>query len=250
MKFWVLKLGVCLFVAQGLFAQYAGSSNDAWNTVQMQKLQEVAQEFSFGRLQTPVISSTHMPDGDAVVSLQGLSHKTSKQARQLYKKGMQAYGRKHYEQSAALLQKAAVVDPQSSAIQNNLGVVYCLLGQPQKAQEAFQNSVTLDNGSALSYVNLAAVAFSTYQYPLAAASARQALRIAPLSPGAGVMLGLAEVAQDHWTREARKLLEANRAASSQAELVLQHWPSADEQRSGLHHTMLVHSAGPAALRGQ
>jgi tetratricopeptide (TPR) repeat protein len=247
MKFWISGLFVCLFSAQELYSQSSNNSPDSWNAFQMQRLAAVAQEFSTNLSRTSSVSSTDTSSQDAVVSIQRLNYKTNKPARQLFKKGMREYFRHHNEEALSMLQKGAVLDPRSSALQNNIGVIYCRLGKMPDAQAAFQKAVALDSSSVTSYVNLSAVAFSTNQHPLAEASARQALRIAPLSPEAGVMLALAEVAQDHWTAEARKLLEENRSQFSQASLVLQHWPTKEQLRSGLHRAVLVRSAGPASL---
>jgi Flp pilus assembly protein TadD len=246
MKLWLFGLGVCLFSTPELAAQSATPISNSWATFEAQRLIALAQEFSLDHVNQPTPSLRRSQD-DAVVSLQRLTHKGDQRARKLSEKGLHEYRRHRYGEALSFLQKALETDPHSSVLQNNLGVVYCLLGQDEAAQQAFQQAIALDSSAAMSYVNLAKVAFNTYQYHLAEASARQALRVAPLSPEARLVLGLAEVAQDHWTPEARQFLEENRSRFSQAELVLQHWPRADELLAGTPKAVFVRGAGPAAF---
>jgi tetratricopeptide (TPR) repeat protein len=245
MKFWIFGPGVCLLITPELVAQYGSRASEPRDTFESQRLMMLAQEFSRSRVNTPARPSPP-PGEEAVVSLHRLTYKIDKRARKLSEKGMREYRRQHYLEALPLLQKAVDIDPHSAVLQNNLGVAYCALGRDQEARQAFQRAVQADAGAVNSYVNLAAVAFDNYEYDLAETSARQALRIAPLSPPASVLLGLAEVAQNHWTSEARQLLTANRSRFAQAELILQHWPSAEELRAGTK-MVVVHGAGPAAL---
>jgi tetratricopeptide (TPR) repeat protein len=244
MKFWIFGLGLCLFTAQELTAQYGSRPRDDRDIFEMQRMM-LAQEFSLRRVNTPARSSPQ-PGEQAVVSLHRLAYKMDKRARKLFEKGIREYGRGHYAGALPLLQRAVDIDPRSAVLQNNLGVAYLALGRDKEAEGAFQQAVRADPGAVNSYLNLAAIAFDNSEYDLAATSARQALRVAPLSPQASVLLGLAEVAQNHWTPEARKLLTDNRSRFSQAELVLQHWPSDEELRAGTSR-VIVHGTGPGAL---
>jgi Flp pilus assembly protein TadD len=157
------------------------------------------------------------------------------------------YLRDHYAQALALLQRALAKEPKSWALENDLGVVYSSLGKDKEAQSAFEVASAENAGSEVSNTNLSAVSFNIYDYPTSEQAARQALRINPRSRQAQVMLGLAEVAQDHWTGEARRYLEENREQYHQAEVVLEHWPKAnDPDYSTAPH---IKGAGPGALAG-
>jgi Tfp pilus assembly protein PilF len=171
MKLWLFGLGVCLFSTPELAAQSATPISNSWATFEAQRLIALAQEFSLDHVNQPTPSLRRSQD-DAVVSLQRLTHKGDQRARKLSEKGLHEYRRHRYGEALSFLQKALETDPHSSVLQNNLGVVYCLLGQDEAAQQAFQQAIALDSSAAMSYVNLAKVAFNTYQYHLAEASAQ------------------------------------------------------------------------------
>jgi len=142
------------------------------------------------------------------------------------------------------LHEALEIAPRSSLLESNLGVIYCALGEDRTAKEAFASAVKAYPGAATSYTNLAAVSFNLYEYEEAEMSARQALRLNPMFPQAEVMVGLAEVAQKHWTREARKYLEDTRSQFRPAEVLLEHWP-AEDTAAAAH--VEVKGAGPGAF---
>lgn len=245
MEFCLFRLGVCLFLTRELAAQFAASPSDPRATFGAQRLAALVQEFSLHRDHESTRSVLSQSEHGAVVSLQSLAHKSDKRARKLSEKGLRKYGRHHDAEALSLLQRAVEIDPRWSILQNNLGVVYGLLGKNKEAQQAFQQAIELDSSAALSYVNLAKVALNTHQYHVAETAARQALRMVPLSPEARIMLGLAEVAQNHWTPEARQLLEENRSRFPQAELVLQYWPQADELRASPPEVVFVRNTDRA-----
>lgn len=217
MKLCILGVGVCLLASRELSAQSGPNSSTA--------LKSLIYQFGLERPNQPVHSAASQRDNGLVVSLQRLQHAVSKRALQLSKKGLQAYFHGQYTQALRYAQEAVAIDPRSSMLENNLGAIYSWLGEDKKAQEAFEQAVAADSSAAVSYANLASVSFNLQQYREAETSARQALRLNPLLPEASLMLGLAQVAQNHWTREARRCLEEHRAEFKQAELVLKHWPA-------------------------
>lgn len=187
------------------------------------------------------------PPGDSVVSLQRLGHTPNRQALRLEKKAMAAYSKQRYPKALELLKSAAEIDPDSSTALNNLGVTYCALGHDEEAEQAFRQAIAADTGAAISYSNLASVAFNTYQYRLAETSARQAVRLSPRYEQAQVMLALAEVAQGHWTAEAKQLLKDNRDRFQQAKQILESWPSSAAPSNGVAKHVTIRGAGPGAF---
>ena len=192
MKFWILGIGLCLLTATELTAQYRSLPREQKDDSETQWLLTLARERSLYHSNT-ADRSIAQPNGDDVISLQGLAHKVDKRARKLAEKGMREYSQGRYAESLSSLQRAVSIDSQSAVLQNNLGVIYCALGRDEEAQQAFKRAVQADSSAVASYINLSAVAFDNDRYSLAEASARQALRIAPRSPGANVMLVLCHV---------------------------------------------------------
>ena len=152
MKLWILGLGVCLFTAQELAAQYASRPHDARDILDTQRLMTLAREFSLRRVNPPTPSSPRLGEA-TVVSMHSLTHKIDKRARKLSERGMREYLHQHYGEVLPLLQKAVGIDPQAAALQNNLGIIYCALGKDEEAQQAFQRAIQIDSGAVISYTN-------------------------------------------------------------------------------------------------
>lgn len=239
MKFRTSALALCLLASSQLKAQSGSNS--------LTPLSSLAVQFGMDRMNQPAsgLPSPYAKEAP-VISLKRLQHSVDKHALRLSRKGMQDYLQHRYQEALPLLQAAVAIDSTSSMLENNLGVIYCALGNDKSAQQAFEKAVQADPSAATSYTNLAAVSFNIYQYPEAEMSARQALRLDPRCPQAKVMLGLAEVAQNHWTREAREYLRENRAHFPQAELILEHWPTAD-RKSTDEPAVTVRGPGPGAF---
>ncbi len=259
MKLFVLGIGVCCLGAIQVWAQSSGrpASSQAISSQDILEHQRIDTFMLEHGLNTPRANSGHLnwpegakaasagPAGSSVVSLQALEHSSNRDARRLEKKGMREFGREQFEEALPAMRHA--VDPQSSSYENNLGVLYCVMGRDEEAQEAFERAVVLDTSAVISYRNLASVAFNTYQYKLAEDSARRALRLMPLSPEANIMLALAEVAQNHWTSEAKRALMEYRSRVPEAERILKTWPGAGANGTR-SHVVSVQGAGPGAFR--
>jgi tetratricopeptide (TPR) repeat protein len=244
MKSWILGIAVFLLTATGLTAQRSALPQDQLAGTEMQRLLNLARQYSLDHLNTPPRTMPE-PNGVDVISLRALAHQVNKKARKFAEKGRREYLHGRYPEALSCFQRATDIDSQAAVLQNNLGVIYYALGRDDEAQQAFQRAVQADSSAVVSYINLASVAFDNARYSLAEASARQALRVAPRSPEASVLLGFAEVAQGHWTAEARRLLTPYESRSSQVGMLLQQWPSPEELRTG-SRIVIVHGAGPGA----
>lgn len=192
-------------------------------------------------------SGVQSPEGATVVSVQQLQHPLSKRGRDLLNQAMRAYFRRQFDVALGILRKAVGVDPESWEVNNNLGVVYSSLGRDRDAQEAFQTAINLGGDSEVSYTNLAAVSFNLGDYRVAETAARGALRVSPEAPQAEVMLGLAQVAEGHWSAEAKKHLEKSRSDYAQAQVVLAHWPTERQVAEG--KAPVVQGPGPGSFAG-
>jgi Flp pilus assembly protein TadD len=243
-KFCLIGIAVSLLVRPCLEAQNPGDSADPLMRVNQEKLAEMARRFDLdtGKYEAPDPS---LPQSiqDSVVSVRSLQHQVDKRARKLEDRGMREYSRHHYEEALPLFREAAMIDPASTNLQNNLGVVYSALGDDKGAEQAFELALKADPYSAVSMSNLAAAAFNTNQYELAEVTARRALHMSPLLVEARVTLAFAEIAQGRWTDEARNFLEENRARVPEAQTLLHSWPQAGDKGSAAKPHVFVQGAG-------
>ena len=74
----------------------------------------------------------------------------------LYERGTQALDRGDAAAAIADLEQAATLVPQSSEIQNHLGLAHEAAGQDEEALQAFQRAVALDCSNEAAQQNLAA----------------------------------------------------------------------------------------------
>ena len=245
MKIWTFGVGVCLLAVSDLSAQASYTPQDTSVLNAQRRLAAFVLEHSLdpGDRST---SATGPHDFErSVVSVRQLQYRMSKDARKLSEKAMREFFQNRFTDALPFLEQAVAIEPHSSVLQNDLGVFYCVLGRDKEAQQAFERAIEADSGCAVSYTNLAAIAFNNYQYRVAERAARQALRFAPLTVEAKVTLGLAEVAQNHWTAEAKRVLEENRSNFDAAEQVVSKWPS----QNSAEPILSVHGAGPGAFAG-
>ena len=92
----------------------------------------------------------------ALVLLLGLVGCASFEGARLYRRGTLALGHGEPERAVADLERAAVLVPQASEVQNHLGLAYVEVGRTQDAERAFRFAVELDCENAAARENLRA----------------------------------------------------------------------------------------------
>ena len=246
MKFWVIGISVSIVAAAQARAQSNGNPNRFPESRDQQRIESF--ELAHGNGWDISRAPPHSQGESGVVSLQSLQHPTNVQAERIARKGLREFRQGHLDKALPLLQKAVLLDPKSISSENNLGVLYCALGRDKEAQRAFEVAIEADPGSSASYQNLSSISFNTYQYRLAEKSARRALQLTPLAPGAKIMLALSVVAQGYWTPEAKKILIEYRSSFAEADRILRVWPSPGAGGNTPKPTVAVQGAGPGAFR--
>jgi len=89
-----------------------------------------------------------------VVLLLGLVGCASLEGARLYRSGTSALDHGEPERAVADLERAALLVPQASEVQNHLGLAYAQLGRSQAAERAFRRAVELDCENAAARENL------------------------------------------------------------------------------------------------
>ena len=90
----------------------------------------------------------------ALVLLLGLAGCASFEGARLYQSGTLALDHGELERAVADLERAALLVPQASEVQNHLGLAYAQLGRSQAAERAFRRAVELDCENAAARENL------------------------------------------------------------------------------------------------
>ena len=108
--------------------------------------------------------------------------------------------------SAAHLERALQVYPQSLEAHNNLGSRYIELHEYEKAAVEFQKAIDIDPRVMQPFNNLSVAFFLLQRYPEAEAAARRALNLNPHHPTARYMLGCILATEKRNTLEAIELL--------------------------------------------
>lgn len=80
---------------------------------------------------------------------------TTFQAARLYRRGSVALERGQVERAVADLERAALLAPHASEIQNHLGLAYAAMGREPDALRAFRRAVELDCDNRQALHNLA-----------------------------------------------------------------------------------------------
>lgn len=111
-------------------------------------------------------------------------------AKKSFMKGMEALYRHDYPKAAELFQKATVVYPQYDAAYDNLGVTYMQLAQPDKAREAFEHAVQLNDKNADADRNYARLLMASREYPRALDLLNKSLMVDPQNPPALALVSL------------------------------------------------------------
>jgi len=108
-------------------------------------------------------------------------------------KGMEALYRHDFPKAAELFEKATVAYPQYDAAYDNLGVTYMQLGQPDKAREAFERAVQLNDKNADADRNYARLLMTNREYPRALNLLNQSLIVDPQNPSALALVSIVQL---------------------------------------------------------
>jgi tetratricopeptide (TPR) repeat protein len=111
-------------------------------------------------------------------------------ARKFFMKGMEALYGHDYPKAAELFQKATVAYPEYDAAYDNLGVTLMQLGQPDKAREAFEHAVQLNDKNADADRNYARVLMASREYPRALDLLNKSLMVDPQNPPALALVSI------------------------------------------------------------
>jgi tetratricopeptide (TPR) repeat protein len=96
------------------------------------------------------------------------------------------------------LKKALAIYPQYAAAYNNLGVVYARLGDRNHEREALQKSISLNDHFAPAFVNLARMAITDRDFPVAEAFLDKAAGMEPANSQNLVLLANVELLDRHY----------------------------------------------------
>ena len=118
---------LCLFVVK-LSAQSA-YPEDAVALDARRRWSLIILEHSLDPINGSMIPASPRAYERSVVSVQRLQHRPDKRARKLSDKGMRDFFRNRVTEALPPLQHAVALDPHSSVLENDLGVVYCVLGR-------------------------------------------------------------------------------------------------------------------------
>jgi len=129
-------------------------------------------------------------------------------ARKAFDKGVAAWGKRDYQQAANEFEKAVAEYPEYDTAYNNLGVMYMLLNENDKAFAAFRRSVELNDKNGDADRNLARLFLRKKDYPQAEELLKKTLAVqAPDAPTLA-LLSIAELQDgklDDAIRDAQKV---------------------------------------------
>ena len=114
-------------------------------------------------------------------------------AKKSFMKGMEALYRHDYPKAAELFEKATVAYPQYDAAYDNLGVTLMQLGQSDKAREAFEHAVKLNDKNADADRNYARLLMTNREYPRALNLLNQSLIVDPQNPSALALVSIVQL---------------------------------------------------------
>lgn len=114
-------------------------------------------------------------------------------ARKSFDKGSEAWQKNDYSKAAEYYQKAIDSYPQYDAAYNNLGVALVRLNQPDKAWDAFEQAVQLNDKNADAERNFARLLLRKGQYAKAEDLLNKSLAVQPSDPGGLTLVALAEL---------------------------------------------------------
>ena len=118
--------------------------------------------------------------------------KVPSDARKSFNKGSEALQHHDYQKAADLFQKAINTYPQYDAAYDNLGVAYVQLKQSDKAREAFEHAVQLNDKNADADRNYGRILLANKEYPQAVDVLKKSLMVDPQNPSALLMVSVAQ----------------------------------------------------------
>lgn len=142
----------------------------------------------------------------AFVSVSELSVPSA--AEKEFEKANRLILKRDWAKATERLRKAIAIYPQYAVAYNNLGAVYCRMGQIAPAREALQKAIALDDHMAMAYVNLGRVSFTAREFPEVEAFIGKALSLAAADADELTLLASAQVAD----RRLDQAIETSRQA--------------------------------------
>src|SRR5229473_6268232 len=122
--------------------------------------------------------------------------------------------------SAAHLEKALQIYPQSLEVHNNLGSRYIELQEYEKAAIEFQKATEIDPRITQPFNNLSVAFYLLQRYPEAEAAARRALDLDPRNPTSRYMLGCILAMEKRNPLEAMEMLRQTKGEFPDSRLLL------------------------------
>jgi tetratricopeptide (TPR) repeat protein len=122
--------------------------------------------------------------------------------------------------SAAHLERALQIYPQSLEVHNNLGSRYIELREYEKAALEFQRAIDIDPRVMQPFNNLSVAFYLLQRYPEAEAAARRALDLDPRNPTARYMLGCILAMEKRNPLEAMEMLRQTKREFPDSRLLL------------------------------
>jgi tetratricopeptide (TPR) repeat protein len=122
--------------------------------------------------------------------------------------------------SAAHLERALQIYPQSLEVHNNLGSRYIELREYEKAALEFQRAIDIDPPVMQPFNNLSVAFFLLQRYPESEAAARRALDLDPRNPTSRYMLGCILATEKRNPLEAMEMLRQTKHEFSDSRLLL------------------------------
>ena len=122
--------------------------------------------------------------------------------------------------SAAHLERALQIYPQSLEVHNNLGSRYIELREYEKAAVEFQSAIDIDPRVMQPFNNLSVAFFLLQRYPESEAAARRALDLDPRNPTSRYMLGCVLATEKRNPLEAMEMLRQTKHEFPDSRLLL------------------------------
>jgi len=134
-----------------------------------------------------------------------------KDARKAFDKGMEAAGKKNFEQAQASLNKAVEIYPKYAAAWAELGKVYEARDQVEDARKAYGQAIAADAKYLPPYDRLSMIAFRQAKWDEVAENTNKLLRLDPFEyPDAYFMNGVANLQLQHLDEAEKSAREAIR----------------------------------------
>lgn len=131
-------------------------------------------------------------------------------ARKSFDSGSEAWQKNDYAKAAEYYQKAIDSYPQYDAAYNNLGVAFIKLNQPDRAWDAFEQAVQLNDKNADAERNFARLLLRKGQYSKAEDLLNKSLVVEPSDPSGLTLVALAELEAGEYDAALRNAQKVHR----------------------------------------